>query len=203
MKEMWERRYSGEEYYYGVEPNEYFKQQLDKLPAGALLMLGEGEGRNSVYAAKKGWRVTAVDFSEAAKSKALSLAEKNSVQINFIVADLNDYVPQSGVYDAAGLIFIHLPEELRIKTHTNAAASLKPGGHIILEAYDQDQLLLGKDSGGPKDINLLYTLEGIYTDFHELEIIHFGKELVNLSEGAYHNGEGSVIRYTGKKLSSF
>ncbi|HEX3073953.1 MAG TPA: methyltransferase domain-containing protein [Ignavibacteriales bacterium] len=200
MKEMWESRYNREEYYYGTEPNEYLKKQLGKLKPGALLLLGEGEGRNAVYAAKNGWNVTAVDFSEAAKTKALLLAEKNSVQINFITADLNNFIPQSEAYDAVGLIFIHLPEELRIKTHQNAVSSLKQGGHIVLQAYDHDQLLLGKDSGGPKDINLLYTLEDIYTDFHELEIAHFSKELVYLDEGPFHHGEGSVIMYTGKKI---
>jgi len=197
---MWENRYSQSEYAYGTQPNEYFKAELDKLKPGKLLMLGEGEGRNSVYAAKNGWDVTAVDFSPAAKTKALSLAEKNSVTVNFTVADLNDYVPNPDTYDAIGLIFIHLPEELRIKTHKNAAAALKDSGVIILESFDKEQL--GKTSGGPKETERLCTLEDIYTDFHELEIVHFSKELVNLEEGLYHVGEGSVVRYTGKKTAS-
>lgn len=73
MKEFWNGKYSSKEYIYGTEPNEYFKSALEKYRPGTILLPGDGEGRNAVYAAKKGWQVTAFDFSNAAKEKA----EKN------------------------------------------------------------------------------------------------------------------------------
>ena len=78
-KEFWNSRYSNEQYSYGTEPNQFFKSYLDNLKPGKALFLGEGEGRNSVYAAKLKWNVDAVDFSDSAKDKAINLANNNNV----------------------------------------------------------------------------------------------------------------------------
>ena len=92
---FWDERYSSEEYVYGVEPNQFFKQVLDKIPVpGKLLLPGEGEGRNAVYAAKCGWLVDAYDQSINAQKKALKLAEINDVIINYSVVDLAKFNPQ-------------------------------------------------------------------------------------------------------------
>jgi len=89
--EFWDERYSSIEFVYGTEPNIFFKDELDKLKTGNILLLGEGEGRNAVYAAAQGWKVDAVDFSTIAKEKALKLANENNVKINYDVASLADY----------------------------------------------------------------------------------------------------------------
>ena len=86
--DFWDARYEGETYAYGTEPNAYFRQQLDALPPGRLLLLAEGEGRNAVYAAKRGWQVTAVDFSDEGRAKALRLAVAQGVRLDYQVADL-------------------------------------------------------------------------------------------------------------------
>ena len=90
-KDFWNSRYSEKEFAYGTDPNEFFKEQIDKIIPGRAIFLGEGEGRNAVYAAKLGWQVDAVDFSSSAKDKALKLAKENNVKINYVVSDLNDY----------------------------------------------------------------------------------------------------------------
>ena len=88
MKDMWEERYAADEYAYGEEPNAFFKACLDRLPAaGRLLLPGEGEGRNAVYAARQGWKVDAFDFSAAGRERALRLAERYGVHIDYEVAD--------------------------------------------------------------------------------------------------------------------
>ena len=79
MKNFWDERYSNKEFVYGTLPNQFFKDQLDKLKPGKILMVGEGEGRNAVYAAKLGWQVDAIDSSNVAKEKAAKLAELNKV----------------------------------------------------------------------------------------------------------------------------
>jgi SAM-dependent methyltransferase len=195
MKSFWEERYSREEFAYGTLPNKFFKEQIDKIKPGKLLLIGEGEGRNAVYAAKLGWVVDALDFSEEAKKKALRLAEINNVFINYDVENLDNFVPQKDFYDAAGLIFIHLENQLRDKVHTKCIESLKPGGKIILEAFEKEQF--GRKSGGPQNPDLLYTLEDIKTNFSVLRTELLIKDIKNLDEGEFHSGEAAVIQYVG------
>jgi SAM-dependent methyltransferase len=197
MKEMWNERFAKTEFAYGKEPNQFFKQEIDKLPPGKLLLLGEGEGRNGVYAATKGWKVEAIDWSEKGKEKAEKLARENGVKIEYTVADLSEYKPKENFYDAVGLIFLHLPPELREWVHLNTTNSLKSGGVVILESYSKDQIK--NSSGGPKDPDLLHSLEEIFTDFSDLDIKTFSKEKIDLNESHIHTGTADVIRYIGIK----
>ena len=198
MLQSWEERYSEEEFAYGKEPNKFFKDEIDKLNPGRLLLIGEGEGRNAVYAAKLGWAVDAVDFSEMAKKKALTLAGENNVVINYNVRDLNQFEPKENYYDAAGIIFIHLDDELRRKVHYEIVRSLRENGRVILEAFEKEQIK--RNSGGPKNVGLLYSLEDIVSDFIELDFQKLSKETVTLDEGKYHLGEAVVVRFAGKKI---
>lgn len=197
MKDLWNQRFSSKEYAYGTEPNTFFKEQISKLTPGRLLLLGEGEGRNAVYAAKNGWTVDAFDWSEEAKIKALKLARANNCMIDYKVEDLINLILHFNMYDAVGLIFLHLDEELRESVHAKVIKTLKPGGRVILEAYAKEQL--NYNSGGPKDIELLFSLEDVVTDFNKLNYEILSKELVNLSEGELHQGEAMVIRMVGVK----
>ena len=197
MKEMWNDRYVKDEYVYGKEPNVFYAGQLAKLELGKILFLGEGEGRNAVHAAKLGWDVDAYDYSIEAKTKALKFAGDEAVKINYVVHDLNEFVHVKNIYDAVVIVFLHLPEEQRIRLHKNIVNSLKPSGKIILEVFDKTQI--ERNSGGPKNLELLYSLEDIFEDFQDLEIISFSKEDVNLNEGNFHKGIASVIRYVGQK----
>ncbi len=83
MKDFWNERYAAREYVYGKKPNQYFKKNIDGLTPVKILLPCKGEGRNAVYAAQKGWDVEAIDFSVEGKKKALSLALKNNVSINY------------------------------------------------------------------------------------------------------------------------
>ncbi len=197
MNEFWNARYSREEYVYGTKPNEFFKEQIDKLNAGRLLLLGEGEGRNAVYAAKYNWHVDAVDFSNEAKKKALKLAGKNNVVINYTLSTLEDFKPQESFYDAIGLIFIHMNNDVSRLVHSRCIDALKPDGVIILEAFEKEQVRY--KSGGPQNSDLLYTIEDIRLQFKELKTTVLAKEIVNINEGAYHSGEAAVIKFTGIK----
>lgn len=199
MKDMWNERFAKEEYAYGKEPNQFFKQQIEKLKPGRLLLLGEGEGRNGVYAAKLGWQVDAVDWSKEGKRKTEKLAEEKNVNINYTVEDLTNYNPAESFYDAVGLIFLHVEPELRKELHKKTASCLKTNGKIILESYEKDQL--GNSSGGPKAPKLLHSLEEIFEDFQDLDIELFSKEEINLNESSLHNGPAIVIRYIGIKSS--
>lgn len=197
MSEFWNKRYSEEEYVYGKNPNEFLKSELSLLQPGKILFLGEGEGRNSVYAASLGWDVDAVDASSEGKKKADKLAEENHVKINYVVSDLAEYACKKNYYDAAALIFLHLEEPLRSKVYRLVIEALKPGGRVILESFDHDQLKYY--SGGPKEIERLYSLEDIANDFIDLDFVKMSKEVIDLNEGRFHEGKGSVVRFVGIK----
>lgn len=197
MKQQWNDRFKSEEYVYGTEPNEFFKESISKIKPGRLLLLGEGEGRNGVYAAKNGWTVDAFDWSESAKIKALKLARANNCLIDYKVEDLANLIFHFNMYDAVGLIFLHLEEDLRESIHTKVINTLKPGGKVILESYAKEQL--NYSSGGPKSSELLYSLEDIVTDFNLLNYELLTKEKVILNEGELHKGEAMVIRMIGVK----
>jgi SAM-dependent methyltransferase len=196
-KELWNQRYSSSTYVYGTEPNVYFKQQLDLLTPGKLLLPGEGEGRQAVYAARKGWDVTAFDLSEVAQIKALSLAKKNGVTIHYFNAGIDEASLPEESFDVLGLIFLHTPYGVRKEFHRALLRYLKPGGIVILEAFSKEQLQFS--SGGPKDEEMLFSIEELEKDFKHIHLINLHKEHVVLSEGEYHKGEASVIRLLGRK----
>ncbi|AII54345.1 class I SAM-dependent methyltransferase [Hymenobacter sp. APR13] len=191
--EFWDARYESEQYAYGTEPNAYFRQQLNRLPPGRLLLLAEGEGRNAVYAARQGWQVTAMDFSHEARAKAQRLAVAQGVHLDYQVTDLMALSwQQPGAYDAIGLIYAHLPPMARWAVHAAAAASLAPGGHLMLEAFSPRQL--GLSSGGPKAAELLYELADLASDFAALRVLYNQEAAVVLHEGAFHAGPARVVR---------
>jgi len=199
MKEKWNERYSAPEFIYGTEPNEFFKRQLNKLTYGRLLLPGEGEGRNAVYAAKLGWKVDAFDFSEAAKRKAQYLAESKNVTIQYTIASYTEFLFPPKKYDAIGLLYAHMPSMVRSTIHKKVIESLKPNGNVIFEAFHKDQL--NYSSGGPKDPDMLYNEDELAEDFKELNIILLEKQKIHLAEGTFHKGDAVVVRMSGKIAS--
>jgi SAM-dependent methyltransferase len=194
---FWDERYSTEEYVYGKAPNEFFEKHLSKLKPGRLLLPGEGEGRNAVFAARLGWQVDATDQSIVAKSKAEKLANEFGVKINYSVCDINNYVFHENCYDAAAIIFFHLPGDIRSDINKKIFKSLKPDGTLILEMFNKGQL--GRETGGPQDSDMLYSTEDIERDFSSLTTILLESKIITLDEGPKHSGEASVIRYIGIK----
>ena len=191
--DFWDARYEGETYAYGTAPNAYFRQRLDALPPGRLLLLAEGEGRNAVYAAKCGWQVTAVDFSDEGRAKALRLAVAQGVRLDYQVADLTALGWQRpGYYDAVALIYAHLEPADRRAVHAAAAASLAPGGHVLLEAFSPRQL--GLSSGGPRTAEMLYEPAMLAEDFAGLTLLENHALGVVLHEGSFHAGPANVVR---------
>lgn len=202
MKEMWDNRYSSEEYAYGIAPNEFFKEALNKYAlSGSILLPAEGEGRNAVYAAKTGLAVTAFDISIEGKNKALKLAEKEGVVINYQVGDFYT-LPLDEQYDATGLIFAHFPPHLLSNYHKKIAGLIRSGGLIILEGFSKNHLAFQKENpqaGGPKQEEMLFSTEMIRKDFADFDILLLEEVEVELNEGEYHQGLSSVIRFIGKK----
>lgn len=193
---FWDERYSQEEFIYGKEPNEYFKEELGKLAPGTILLPAEGEGRNGIYAAKCGWTVYAFDSSSVAREKAIKFASESNVSINYEVSEFKDF-NTNVKFDAIALIFNHLPEDKRTALFTRFISYLKPGGKIIMEAFSKKQF--GNNTGGPGDISLLYTIEQLKEYFSSLTIDTAYETDIILKEGKYHSGMSSVCRFTATK----
>ncbi len=198
----WDERYSNEEYVYGVEPNKYLQQQINKFPSGKILFAAEGEGRNAVYAATLGWDVHAFDISTEGRKKALELARCNNATINYSVGELPelDYYPES--FDAIALIYAHFPAQIKSQYHQLLHTYLKKDGLIIFEGFSKNHLTYKKENpkvGGPNDLDMLFSVEEIKNDFSNYAIIELEETAIQLHEGLFHNGTGSVIRFTGKK----
>jgi SAM-dependent methyltransferase len=201
-KQFWNERYASENYVYGTSPNEFFKHTLDKLSPGKLLLPAEGEGRNAVYAAKCGWQVYAYDQSEQGQKKAIRLAEKDSVRIDYQLFESNNLAYPKSEFDVIALIFAHFDAKNKSLIHQSLLPFLKPGGKIILEAFSKDHLnynSINPSVGGPKDIDVLFSAEEIMRDFQSIKPELLEEAVINLSEGDFHRGRGSVIRFIGSK----
>ncbi len=197
MKELWDNRYDTDQFVYGTTPNGFLKSELDKLECGKILLPGEGEGRNAIYAALKGWSVEAFDQSRVASEKALSYATEKNVLIDYQVCGFEVYPYKQNHYDAVGLIYFHVGTPGRILLHSQVCNALKPGGVLILEAFHSSQL--GNPTGGPPSLEMLFSEETLASDFTSLEMMRMYQTNVILAEGPFHQGEAEVIRFVGRK----
>lgn len=197
MNEFWNKRYAIEEYAYGMEPNKFFKEQIRKLKPGKILLPAEGEGRNAVFAARLGFDVIAFDPSVEGKTKALQLAEQHQVNIDYRIESYESIMLEENSVDVLVMIFAHIPQQLRREYHQKLLKYLKPGGTLILEGFSKKQI--DKDTGGPKDISMLFSQEELKSDFNSMSDMAITKKDINLKEGIYHQGIASVIQLIGKK----
>ena len=194
---FWDERYKEEGYVYGTEPNAFFAEKLKQMETGTIILPCEGEGRNAVFAASLGWKVNAYDSSIEGKNKAFKLAIERDVNFNYDVIDATKVEFEPNSADCVAFIYAHFPENIRKELHKKALSWLKPGGTLILEAFNPRQL--GKSSGGPKDKTMLYEVEMMEDDFSELERLFVHSKTINLNEGKLHEGEAEIIRVVGVK----
>ncbi|PJJ58619.1 class I SAM-dependent methyltransferase [Hymenobacter chitinivorans] len=198
----WDERYSTEAFAYGELPNHYLQEQLAKLPVGKILFPAEGEGRNAVYAATLGWQVSAFDISSAGQQKARQLAAAKGVSLDYRVGELSalDFAPAQ--FDVIALIYAHFPASIKSTYHRQLSTYLRPGGTLIFEAFSKkhlEYLARNEKVGGPKDVESLFSLEEIRADFADYDFIELAETEIELAEGLYHNGQGSVIRCVARK----
>lgn len=197
IRDTWNQRYSADDYIFGTEPNDYLVEVADRLPAGPVLCIAEGEGRNAVYLAGRGHPVTAVDQSRVGLEKAQRLAAERGVRIETVVADLADFEIERSTWSAIVSIFLHIPADLRRSVYRRAVAGLRPGGVFVLEAYHPRQI--GLATGGPRDPNLMPTLDLLRDELAGLEI-EIGRELQReVIEGTGHTGIAEVVQVFGRK----
>ncbi len=200
---MWNERFSAPEYAYGKQPNSFLQQCIERYqPKGSMLFPAEGEGRNAVYAAKKTLEVTAFDISEEGKKKALQLAQEEGVQIKYHVGEYLSLPIASQHFDHAALIYAHFPPQIRSAYNKNIVQSIRSGGFIFFEGFSKNHLQYrteNLDVGGPSSSELLFSTDELVEDFAGCSIEYLQEEVIELNEGLYHRGRGSVVRFIGIK----
>lgn len=194
----WDERYARDEYLFGKEPNDFLAEVAGRVPLGDVLCLADGEGRNGVFVASLGHRVTSVDASTVALDKARKLAAEKGVSIETVVADLNAYDLGEAKWDCIVSIFFHLPPEIRKAIHAKVARAIRPGGHLILEAYTPEQLNFR--TGGPPTTERLMTLAMLREDFAGFEFLHAQEKERDIHEGVGHAGRGAVVQLFARKV---
>lgn len=195
---FWDERYETEKHLYGKSANTFLAENVDLL-VGPVLSLSEGEGRNAVFMASRGLNVLGVDCSRVGLEKAQSLAKSKGVAIKTEVADLAHYQPTENQYGSVVSIFAHLPSRIRLRLYPLVEAALKPNGIVLLEAYSESQL--GKETGGPKDIDMLMSAAKLRQEFPTLHPILLQEIEREVVEGEGHTGMASVVRFIARKES--
>ena len=154
----WNERYTGRELVWTAEPNRLFAAEIADLPAGRALDLACGEGRNAVWLAERGWRVTGVDFAAVGLAKARDLAASRGVEVDWVHADLLQYEPEAGVFDLVAILYLQVPHDELDVVLRRAATAVARGGTLLVLGHDTTNLRDGH--GGPKDVSVLFTPGG-------------------------------------------
>lgn len=197
MKGHWNDRYIENEAAYGKTPNVYFAKTLRELGKTRdltkmnILLPCDGEGRNAIYAAQLGLTVSSFDASEVGVKKSLQWAKEAGVTIQSTCEDAFEFYPKEH-YDVIGLIFAHMPSNLREEFHHKIESWLAPGGTLILEGFHKEQL--GRHSGGPKKEEMLFDAQMMKADFSKLECIQIEKIITEINEGEFHKGEAVTLQ---------
>jgi SAM-dependent methyltransferase len=195
----WEARFASAEHAFGKEPNEFLKSCKKLLPrSGRALAVADGEGRNGVWLAEQGLDVLSLDFSPSAQKKARALAAERRVKVSFVRADVHawDYPPSA--FDVIVEIFTQFsPPSERAAKWAGMRRALKSGGLLIIQGYTPKQLEYG--TGGPKQVENLYThamLQDAFGDFRDVRLVEEEREI---REGTSHAGMSALIGLTAIK----
>jgi len=198
--EMWDERFSSEEYAYGKEANIWLSERISSINPplnNRALFPADGEGRNAVWAARIGWNSEVFDLSIVGKQKCHLLAQEHAVTVEYEVDDLalREFPQQS--YDLIACSWFHTPSEIRKVHMPRMLHSLKSGGHFIMEGYHTSQMPL--HSGGPKSLDLLFDLDEVLGELigekaPKMHIIHTAVTSTVLDESALHKGQARVVR---------
>ena len=197
MRPDWDARFAEPGYAYGSAPNDFVVSCADRIPAGPVLCLAEGQGRNAVWLAGQGHAVVAVDRSAVGTARARELARERGVRVDFVVHDLETYAVAEGAWSAIVITFAHLPPALRERVHRAAARGLRPGGVFILEAYAPGQPAFG--TGGPREPELLMSVETLRRELEGLEFLVARETEREVVEGRYHTGRAAVVQVLARR----
>jgi len=195
----WNARFQGEDYLFGTAPNRFLAAQARYLqPGQRALAIADGEGRNGVFLAKQGLQVLSVDFSPVALAKARRLAARQGVEIETECADLAQWGWRREHFDVIVGIFIQFADAaLRVHLFQHMREALTPGGLIFIQGYRPEQI--GYNTGGPKELDHLYTAALLRAAFAGFEILHLAEHDDVIHEGTGHDGMSALVDLVARK----
>ncbi|GAA1071480.1 class I SAM-dependent methyltransferase [Nocardiopsis composta] len=179
----WDERYRATGLVWGAGPNRFVVEQTEGLAPGRALDLAAGEGRNAVWLAERGWRVTAVDFSPVAVERGRRIAAERGADVEWAAADVRAYTPEPGGHDLVLLAYLHLPAEERRRVLAHAVRALAPGGRLVSVGHDRSNIEHG--TGGPQDPAILHDAAEIAADL---------TAAAREQGGALHIGRAGTVR---------
>jgi len=159
--EAWNERYAAAEPIWSLGPNVFVARELSAVAPGTAIDLAAGEGRNAIWLARRGWRVTAVDFAETGLARGRGLDDTGHV--TWVVADATTWTAPEPV-DLVVVAYLQLPATQRRAAVEHAWASLAPGGTLLWVGHDSSNLTHGY--GGPQDPAVLMTAEDVLADLN-------------------------------------
>jgi 2-polyprenyl-3-methyl-5-hydroxy-6-metoxy-1,4-benzoquinol methylase len=197
--DRWNGRFAAEDYVFGTAPNAFLAAQASLLTPGTrALCIADGEGRNSVWLARQGLRVTAFDFSPVGIAKARRLAERSGVKVDYRMSDVDAWPWDAPPYDVVAAIFVQFaPPPQRQRMFEGMKQALKPGGLLILQGYRPEQIEYG--TGGPKRRENMYTEAMLRDSFGELDILHLASHDDVVDEGPGHSGMSALIDLVARR----
>ena len=197
--DRWNGRYEAQEYVFGTAPNAFLASNAPRLRRGQrALCVADGEGRNSVWLAGQGLDVTAFDFSPVGVAKARRLAQARGVSVRYEVASVYEWSWPVAAFDVVAAIFVQFAEPpMRAFMFERMARALKPGGLLLIEGYTPRQLQYG--TGGPKQVDQLYTEALLRESFPGYEVLELRDYEAELDEGSRHRGMSAVIDFVARK----
>ena len=196
-RDTWEERYGADDYVFGVEPNDFLREQVASLDPGDALCIAEGEGRNAVHLATLGWNVESFDLTEAGVRKTTALAGSRGVEVMARVADAADFDLGVERWDLIVSIFAHMPPPVRRDLHRRVVAALRPDGRFVLEAYRPEQL--GRGTGGPPVAELMMSLDALRSELEGLEFEIAIETERSVVEGTGHTGDACVVQIVARR----
>jgi len=197
--ETWNRRFDGDDFVFGTEPNIWLRQHAGVWNKGArILSVADGEGRNSVWLAQQGFIVEAFDVAEVGVAKARHWAKSAGVEVDFSICDCDRFNWRPSHYDGIAAIFVQFADPaLRQRLFRRFVESLKPGGVLVLQGYTPKQLEYR--TGGPPFLSHLYTVELLRESFAALEIVELREYEDELREGIGHDGRSALIGMVARR----
>jgi SAM-dependent methyltransferase len=195
----WNRRFGSDDFLFGTAPNAWLREHAGVwLPGQRVLCVADGEGRNSVWLATQGLQVDAFDIAEVGVAKARRLAAAQGVEVNFTVADCDGFAWPEAACDGVAAIFVQFADPaLRQRLFAHIERALKPGGILLLQGYTPQQLVYR--TGGPPQIEHLYTESLLRQAFAELDLLELRSYEADLDEGTGHHGRSALIGMVARK----
>ena len=195
----WDRRFGESDALFGEDPNAWLAAHARLFTPGMrVLSLADGQGRNGLWAARRGCRVVAFDISQVGVEQARRRAAQLGLQIELGVADVADRAWDEDAFDAVlGIFFQFAPPGLRARIFAGVARTLRPGGIFVLEGYGPRQLEYR--TGGPGIAENLYAVPMLLQAFDGWRIEASREVHVDLAEGSGHVGRSHLISMVLRK----